>query len=53
MGVPYPIIFIIVMMMSMFAAAAFILYKKRDIFTSPQTIDKIPSNTYKEQEDQS
>lgn len=52
MGVPLPIIFVIAMMMSMFAIAAIVLYKKREMFSAKRTIDKMPSNTYTEQEDQ-
>jgi hypothetical protein len=52
MGVPLPIIFVIVMIMSMFAVIAFMIYKKRDsLLASQHTIDKIPSNTYTEQEE--
>lgn len=48
MGVPLPIIFVIAMMMSMFAIAAVVLYKKRDMFSSQRTIDKMPSNEVEE-----
>ncbi len=41
MGVPVAIIIIIVLIMTMFATAAFIIYKNRDKFLS-QTIDPIP-----------
>ena len=51
MGVPYPIIFVIAMMMSMFAIAAFVLYKKRNQFSSQQTIDEMPKHRYTEQEE--
>lgn len=51
-GVPLPIIFVIAMMMSMFAFAAIVLYKKRHIFSSQNNIDKMPSHSYSEQEDQ-
>lgn len=51
MGVPLPIIFVIAMMMSMFAFAGIMLYKKREMFSAQRTIDKMPSNQHKEQED--
>lgn len=51
MGVPLPIIFVIAMMMSMFAVSAIVIYKKREAFSSQQTIDKMPINSHTEQEE--
>ena len=53
MGVPLPIIFVIAMMMTMFAVAAIILYKKREMFAAQHQVDKMPHNTYSEQEEKS
>ena len=47
MGVPTAIIVIIIIIMSMFAIASFILFKNRDKFLS-QTIDPIPPKKVRE-----
>jgi len=47
MGVPTAIIVIIIIIMSMFAIASFILFKHRDKFLS-QTIDPIPPKKVRE-----
>ena len=47
MGVPTAIIVIIVLIMSMFVIASFILFKNRDKFLS-QTIDPMPPKKLRE-----